>query len=224
MRPVVLPLALLFGSCACARSEPPGAAKPPAVVASDAALPGQGAAPNVATAPDLAASADAATSIDASASADAATSIDAGALPQTRDRPATGGGAFDARVAALWDGIVADDPARAMSFFFPVAAYEQVKAIANPSRDWKLRLVAAYARDIHELHKKVGAGARFVRFEEGPGARWVEPGEEYNKLGYFRVFGSKIHFERDGRADSLVVKSLISWRGEWYVVHLSAIK
>jgi hypothetical protein len=106
-----------------------------------------------------------------------------------------------------------------------VAAYEQVKAIANPPRDWKLRLVGAYARDIHDLHKKVGAGARFTRFEAGPAPRWVEPGEEWNKIGYWRVFGSKVRFEHEGgRADSFEVKSLISWRGEWYVVHLSAIK
>jgi hypothetical protein len=55
--------------------------------------------------------------------------------------------------------------------------------------------------------------------------RWVDPGEEYNKIGYFRVFGSKLRYEDGpGSPKSFDVKSLISWRGEWYVVHLSAIK
>jgi hypothetical protein len=158
--------------------------------------------------------------------------LDPSRLPQTREVPHAEGAAWEARVAALWDGIVKDDPERALPFFFPLGAYEQVKAIANPAADWRRRLVAAYTRDIHELHKKLGAdpqNARFVRFEVGPSPRWVEPGEEYNKVGYYRVFGSKLHFARAGSAPNekgaaFDVRSLISWRGEWYVVHLSAIK
>ena len=50
------------------------------------------------------------------------------------------------------------------------------------------------------------------------------PGEEYNKIGYYRVFGSQIRYEAKGEARSFEVKSLISWRGEWFVVHLSAIR
>jgi hypothetical protein len=52
----------------------------------------------------------------------------------------------------------------------------------------------------------------------------VEPGEEWNKIGYFRVFDPKLRYEVDGAGRSFTVKSLISWRGEWYVVHLNAIK
>jgi hypothetical protein len=52
----------------------------------------------------------------------------------------------------------------------------------------------------------------------------VLPGEEYNKIGYYRVFGSRLRYEVDGAAHAIDVKSLISWRGEWFVVHLSAVK
>ncbi len=154
-------------------------------------------------------------------------SSDPGSLPQTRDRPSVGP-AFDARARALWDAIVHDDPERAMPFFFPVSAYRQVKAIPRPELDWKHRLIAAYARDIHALHRKLGAAAdqaRLVRVQvpEG-GGRWVEPDEETNKLGYYRVYGTRIIYESSGRTQSFEVKSLISWRGEWYVVHLSGFK
>ncbi len=54
--------------------------------------------------------------------------------------------------------------------------------------------------------------------------RWVEPEEEYNRIGYFRVFGSKIRYEQGGREHTIELKSLISWRGEWYIVHLSGFK
>jgi hypothetical protein len=149
-------------------------------------------------------------------------------LPQTRERPALSSAAFERGTAALWAAIAKDDPALAMPFFFPLDAYEQVKDVGDPAADWKHRLVAAYERDIHALHARLGAEAdtaHFVTLEVPEGrARWVEPGEEWNKLGYYRVFGSKLRFEVDGGAGTFEIKSLISWRGEWYVVHLSAIK
>ncbi len=151
-------------------------------------------------------------------------SADSALLPQTHDKPRAEGSAFDARVGALWDAIVSDNPERGMAMFFPLGAYEQVKDVPNPAADWRHRLVAAYSHDIHALHAALGADAPSARLLglEVPDARarWVEPGEEYNKIGYYRVFGSHLRFE----AGAFDVKSLISWRGEWYVVHLSAIK
>lgn len=121
-----------------------------------------------------------------------------------------------------------DDPDQAMPFFFPVGAYEQVKDIGNPASDWKHRLVAAYAHDIHALHEHLGdsaSSAALVGLDlPDARARWVDPGEEYNKIGYYRVFGSRLRYTVGGDARSFDVKSLISWRGEWFVVHLSAIK
>lgn len=114
-----------------------------------------------------------------------------------------------------------------MPFFFPLGAYEQVKDVAEPAVDWKRRLVAAYRHDIHELHTRLGdtpADAKLLALDvPETRATWVEPGEEWNKLGYFRVFGSKLRYEVSGAPHAFDVKSLISWRGEWYVVHLSAI-
>jgi hypothetical protein len=142
--------------------------------------------------------------------------------------PSPTGPSLEARVASLWDGIVTGDPDRAVSFFFPLGAYQQVKDVADPEADWKRRLLAAYGHDIRELHARLGeagAGAKLLGLEvPQEHARWVEPGEEWNKIGYFRVFDSKLRYETDGTVRSFTVKSLISWRGEWYVVHLNAIK
>src|SRR5689334_5494986 len=116
-------------------------------------------------------------------------SADPGLLPQTHDMPQASGPAFEACVAALWKAIALDDPEAGMPFFFPLAAYEQVKDVANPAADWKHRLVAAYAHDIHALHSRLAEGgdqgARLTGLEVPESrARWVEPGEEYNKIGY----------------------------------------
>jgi hypothetical protein len=128
----------------------------------------------------------------------------------------------------LWDAIVADDPDRALTAFFPLGAYKQVKAIATPELDYKHRLVANFSRDIHRLHERLGAHASDATFTElevaSERARWVEPNEESNKIGYWRVFGSKIRYSVGGAPAAFDVTSLISWRGEWYVVHLSGFK
>jgi len=161
---------------------------------------------------------------------DGPTTVDPGTLPQTRDHPGTTDAQFTAGVQALWQGIVADDPQQAMTFFFPLSAYLQVKAVNDPAHDWQSRLVAAYTRDIHALHAQVAKaggtsgtdGATLVGLDVPDGAAtWVNPGQEYNKLGYWRVYGSTLKYTVGGRTLSLPIYSLISWRGEWYVVHVT---
>ena len=163
--------------------------------------------------------------VDAPGEASAA--VDPGTLPQTRDRPRDTA-AFQARARALWEAITEDNPDLAIPAFFPLAAYKQVKAIPNPETDWKRRLVAAFRRDVHKLHEKLGshaADAKLMELEVATErAHWVDPGEEGNKLGYWRVFGSKLRYETDRGSAALDVSSLISWRGEWYVVHLAGFK
>lgn len=220
-------LALVFAFvCACSTNPPP---TPPNVDAAVAPLP----APHAATTEDAAAPAAVASAgpADAGSPAIAANAPDAGdpgALPQTKDKPAATSPELDQRASALWDAIAHDDPDRAMPFFFPVSAYKQVKDVGNPAGDWRLRLVAAYKRDIHGLAKRLGnngENAKFVRLDlPDDRARWVEPNEEYNKIGYYRVFGTKIVYAIDGKERSMEISSLISWRGEWYVVHLTGFK
>jgi hypothetical protein len=142
-------------------------------------------------------------------------------LPQTADRPEN-----DARVDALarglLDAIVRDDPAAARPFFFPLAAYRQVKAIQQPDQDWQKRLVAAFERDIHALATSVPRDATFVSYDvPAKGPHWVDPGREWNKLGYYRVFGTRLRYVANGKAGWIPIKSMISWRGRWYIVHLS---
>ena len=152
------------------------------------------------------------------------TTVDPGSLPQTTAMPSTADPDFAAGEAALWSAIVHDDPKRAMPFFFPLSAYLQVKAISDPAEDWHERLVAAYWSDIHELHTELGsavASAKFLGLEVPDAAEWMVPGSEYNKLGYWRVLGDTLRYEVGGTVHSFPIYSLISWRGRWYVVHIS---
>ncbi len=153
---------------------------------------------------------------------------DPGALPQTDVRPDPTGATFTAHVNALWAAIVANDPAPALPFFFPLSAYKQVKSISDPEHDWNTRLVAAFAEDVHAWHAQLGTNAANAALigvsVPTDQAQWIQPGVEYNNGSYWRVYGTTLRYQLDGRAGTFTVASMISWRGEWYVVHLASIR
>lgn len=219
-------MTVVLAIAGCARGEPPA---PPGIDASVAPLPAPVPSSSIAVSTVEAGAPDAGAKT-ATKTADAPDAGDPGSLPQTKDRPKAEGEVFTARSTALWEAIVKDDPDLAMPFFFPVSAYLQVKDVGSPASDWKHRLVSAFKRDIHALHGRLGdkaESAKLVRFDvPDDRAKWVEPAEEYNKLGYWRVYGTRIVYTAGDspRERSFEVSSLISWRGEWYVVHLTGFK
>jgi hypothetical protein len=161
-------------------------------------------------------------------STSASPTTDPGALPQTDARPSASGATFTAGVDALWEAIRQDQPDLGLPFFFPKSAYLQVKAISDPAGDYQNRLIANFDQDVHAVHAQLGADAADAKLVgiNVPDAQavWVQPGEESNKLSYWRVYGTTLQYQVDGRSGSIPVTSLISWRGEWYVVHLGAIR
>ena len=154
---------------------------------------------------------------------------DPGRLPQTDVKPTSDSAIFKAHTRSLWQAIVDDNPDLARGFFFPQSAYVQIKAIADPAADWDNRLIAEFDQDVGSLHATLGADAARASFVElavpGDQAQWIVPGVEYNSGSYWRVYGSKLRYRLDdGTLHELPVTSLISWRGEWYVVHLGPIR
>jgi hypothetical protein len=151
----------------------------------------------------------------------------AGALPQTRAFPSTTTATFHAEMQALWAAIVAGRPSVAASAFFPLAAYEQVKAIADPAADWRDRLVHAFDLDVAAAHALLGTGAAGARLLSvrvaSSEAAWIPPGYCYNGVGYWHAPGARLVYEEGGVVRSIGIASLISWRGVWYVVHLGAV-
>jgi hypothetical protein len=122
----------------------------------------------------------------------------------------------------LFEAIKADDPKIAADFFFPRDAFLPLKDIKNPGKYWD-QLFRAYEHDIHDLNHKRGkemANATFESFELGSAPTWVPPGDEANKIGYFRTFNSKLHYKADGKPSTLDVKVIISWDEHWYITHL----
>jgi hypothetical protein len=122
--------------------------------------------------------------------------------------------------------VLTGDAGPAHAAFFPLVAYRQVKAIEDPDRDYERRLLAAFDADVAEYHRALGKNAEGATFAgvDVPESRaeWMKPGREGNKVGYHRVLRAKLRFQlASGKERNFELTSLISWRGEWYVVHLS---
>lgn len=149
----------------------------------------------------------------------------AGALPQTRAFPGTRTSAFDNAMADLWLAVTTGNPRFARPGFFPLAAYQQVKAIPYPVPDWQDRLWSNFVLDVRAAHRLVGSGARLDRVVvPGKYAAWIYPGACHNKIGYWHVPGARVVYRAHGQERSFGIASLISWRGVWYVVHLGAVQ
>ena len=149
-----------------------------------------------------------------------------GNLPQTGTFPSTTSPQFQGNMQALFTGVASGDSAAADPAFFPEAAYVQLKSIGDPAVDYQDRLSAEYHLDIAAAHAQLGSGASpTLTGVQVPSqyAHWVPSGTCENSVGYFEVANARMVYTVGGVAHSFGIASLISWRGEWYVVHLGAI-
>jgi len=143
---------------------------------------------------------------------------------QTGARPPADSRLFHAEMVDLWAAIASGRPDLGLPAFFPLVAYKQVKAIADPAADWHSRLVAEFKQDVLAAHGLLGHTARhsvLVRVIIGEAeAGWIDPGVCDNGVGYWHVANSRLVYRAGGQLRSIGISTLISWRGRWYVVHL----
>jgi hypothetical protein len=121
--------------------------------------------------------------------------------------------------------VTTGNPRFGLPGFFPVAAYQQVKAEPYPAADWQYRLWYDFVLDVRAEHRLLGSGATLDRvIVPRTYAAWVYPGACYNKTGYWHAPGVRVVYREHGQERSFGIASLISWRGVWYVVHLGAVQ
>jgi hypothetical protein len=130
-------------------------------------------------------------------------------------------------MAALWSGVVSGSPQPALPAFFPESAYVTLKDEADPAGDYTDRLLAEYADDLAAAHALLGTGAPDatlvgVDVDQAYG-HWIPPGTCYNGVGYFEVPNARVVYTVGGQTRSFGIASMISWRGQWYVVHLGSV-
>jgi hypothetical protein len=150
-----------------------------------------------------------------------------GRLHQTRALPSAGTRVFHAEMTDVWAAVVTGRARLAAQAFFPLAAYTQVKAIADPAADWQSRLFGDFRLDVAAAHHYLGRGAAQARLLRvivpSAEAAWINPGVCYNSVGYWHVGGARLVYREHGQVRSIGIASLISWRGRWYVVHFGAV-
>jgi hypothetical protein len=150
-----------------------------------------------------------------------------GALPQTGAFPSSTSPQFRSRMGALFDGIKTNSLPTALPAFFPEAAYLQLKTVGNPKMDYVDRLLLELQLDIHAVHTLLGSAASSAHFVSvsvpAYQAQWVGAGQCLNSIGYFQVAGARLVYTTNGATHSVGIASMISWRGQWYVVHFGAI-
>lgn len=163
----------------------------------------------------------------ATASATAAPSPpkDADYDPANKARPPVDSEELQARARSLFDAIVQNKPPLAEDLWFPRDPFLILKDIKDPGKYWD-QLHRTYAKDIDKLHKKRKGweGAEFVKFEPGSPPKWVKPGEEGNKIGYFRTVKGNLVYTMEGKTHKMEVRVMISWQKRWYITHLSKFK
>jgi hypothetical protein len=148
----------------------------------------------------------------------------AAALPQTRAFPSTTDTAFQNVIHDFWLAVSTGNANYAKPAFFPEKAYEQVKAISNPDSDWQTRLWYEFTLDIAAVHPLIGENAKLLKvIVPTEYATWIPPGVCYNSIGYWHVPRSRVVYEQGGATRSFGITSFISWRGDWYLVHLGAL-
>jgi len=211
--------AFVAGS-SCARGEPPGAGISPASN-SVAAAPSSVASIASVAAPPSSAPPEGSSAASAAGSATQHPADD----PDNKTEPPSRGPELEQSGRSLFEAIVTDDPEKARTFFFPREPFTPLKDVAEPDRYWR-NLYRAYEHDIHQLHRKRRdwSGATFESFEIGSRPTWVRPGDEYNKIGYFRTFGALLRYRFEGKPYSIKVHTLISWQGRWTITHLLPFK
>jgi hypothetical protein len=215
-------MVLVLG-CANSTPRPDGAGAPSAAVS--APPPASAAAAASESAPAASAAAVDAGGIEGGSGAAAAADGGAPAIVADNKVSPTEGAELQERAKGLFEAIVKDEPALGDPFWFPKEPFVPLKDVKDPGRYWET-LHKTYVNDIHALHRKrkSWAGATFVRFDRGSTPKWVKPGDEANKIGYYRSFHGLLRFEVDGERESIDVHTVITWQGRWFITHLRKFK
>jgi hypothetical protein len=129
-------------------------------------------------------------------------------------------------LAPLWTAIVNDSVDSAQEVFFPQTAYLQMKTglLPDPASDFAGRLIGFYRLDISAYHQALGPNASTAKLlsvsASSADAAYIPVGACENRIGYWHLPGARFVYQIGGTVKSFGVASLISWRGQWYVVHL----
>jgi len=126
------------------------------------------------------------------------------------------------RARHLLEAIAKDDPSLATDIIFPRDAYLLAKDAADPGKQWDNKVMGAFQKQVHLLHKRTSGveRAQFTSFEIGQPIGQVVPKRRDMRLTLWRVRHSRLNFTIEGKALRFDLGELMSWKGAWYVVQV----
>jgi hypothetical protein len=156
----------------------------------------------------------------AEAAADEASAPDAG--PAKEALPAFPSDDLTTRARHLLEAIAKDDPSLATDIVFPRDAYIEAKDAVEPGKQWDNKVMGAFQKQVHALHKRTNGAprAQFVSFEIGQPISQVVPKKHDMVLTLWRVRHCRLDFTIDGKPMRFDLAELMSWKGAWYVLDL----
>ncbi len=146
--------------------------------------------------------------------------IDAG--PAKEALPSFPSDELTLRAHHLLEAISKDDPSLASDIVFPRDAYIECKDAADPGKHWDDKVMGAFQRQVHALHKRTKdiERAQYVGFEIGQPISQVVPKKHDISMNLWRVRHSRLTFTIDGKSLRFDLGELMSWKGAWYVIDL----
>jgi hypothetical protein len=142
--------------------------------------------------------------------------------PSREDLPPFPSDDLSSRARHLLEAIAKDDPTLAADIVFPRDAYIEAKDIADPGKQWDDKVMGAFQRHVHLLHRRTKGieRAQFTSLELGQPISQVVPRRHDMNLTLWRVAHSRLNFTIDGKVIRSEIGELMSWRGAWYVLDL----
>jgi hypothetical protein len=101
----------------------------------------------------------------------------------------------------------------------------RLKGGAQPARYYRF-LIGVFHGDLASIAPRHARWkqARFLGVDTRPTPVWVPAGTESNALGYHKLRGGALRYEFLGREHEIVIDTMITWQGRWYITHLLPVK
>jgi hypothetical protein len=140
-------------------------------------------------------------------------------------KPSASDPALAARLANLFDAIKTGNDAEAIRSFLPVNAYVAIKQGGGNASDWQYRLIDHdFLPQLARIRASLGHGlaqAIYMGYSVPQATAHICPvGREENKAPYWQVYYTRLLFKMNGVFTSITINTMISWRGQWYPVHM----
>jgi hypothetical protein len=140
-------------------------------------------------------------------------------LTQTRSQPAATNAALARWSSPLWIGVIHDSTVDGLGDLLPEPIYAALvgSRVADPATTYVRSVQSAFQLDIAAYHATLSATVPPTSTSAVGPVRWVSAAECGTAVGFWFLSAVRWSFGKPDGNRVVLVLSLISWRGQWYV-------